>query len=93
MKVINPETQDKIIRLICALIPHTKIYRYDENIASTKIAIILDTGAPLAEMVLNEVRYVLKDNHIPDSFEVLDYYKLSSDVKKAVDKERYIWKN
>lgn len=93
MKVINPETQDKIIRLICTLIPHATIYRYDENIKSTKIAIILDTGKPLAEMVLNEIRNVLKDNHIPNTFDILDYHTLSSDVKKAVDTERIIWKN
>lgn len=87
MNVINPETQDKIIRLICALIPHAKIYQHND------IEIVLDAGSPLDEMVLNEIRYVLKDNHIPNTFEIIDYYKLSAGAKKQVDSERNIWKN
>ncbi len=96
--MIKPEIKDKIVRLILALVPDAKIYLFGSQATgkarpSSDIDIAIDTGKPLPNVVIDEIKSVLEGSNILYKIDVLDFNKVENDMKESILKERIIWKS
>lgn len=95
---VEKEYKDKIIRLIYALIPNTKIILFGSRAAGTHgigsdIDIALDAGFKLEKFDVNEVRDILEATHIPYKIDLLDYHGVRSELQDMIRKEGIEWKS
>lgn len=98
MKNINPTIQQKIINLITALLPKTKIYLYGSRARGdhsgwSDIDIALDTGNALSNTIVDEVKSVLDAINMPYKIDVVDFTRVDQNMKKSIERDRIIWKS
>jgi len=98
MKNIDKETQEKIVDLITALIPDAKIYLFGSRARETHhqwsdIDLALDTGMPLRNSKVDEVKSVLEATNMPYKVDVLDFQSVSADMQASIKRDGKIWKS
>ena len=97
MKNIDKEVQEKIIDLITALVPDAKIYLFGSRARQTNaqwsdIDLALDTGKPLRNSAIDEVKSVLEATNIPYKVDVLDFQSISTNMQDSIKRDWKIWK-
>lgn len=98
MKNIDKETQDKIIKIIQALMPTAKIYLFGSRARGTHdewsdIDIALDTGVKIPYVHVDEIISILKATNIPYKIEVVDFQSVSQAMRDSIARDGIIWKN
>lgn len=96
--MVEPEVKEKIIRLITALFPDTKIYLFGSRVGDkhgkyADIDIALDAGRKLTNTEINETKSILSGSDIKYKIDIVDFNKVDDDIKDEIIKERIIWKN
>ncbi len=94
---IETETQQKIIRLINALIPQAKIYLFGSRARGTHgkwsdIDLALDAGEQLPISVVGEAGDVMKETNIPYKIEVVDFHNVSPEMQASIRTDGVLWK-
>lgn len=95
---ISVQDQEKITRLVKALLPNAKVYLYGSRARGdfshgSDIDIALDTGVPMERITVGEVRDVLDATHIPHRFDVLDLNNIPQELRNNILKDAILWKN
>jgi len=98
MENVDKATQDKIVNLIGVLIPDAKIYLFGSRARGTHskwsdIDLALDTGMPLPNVRVDEVKSVFAATNMPYKVDVLDFHSVSSDMQASIKRDGKIWKN
>ncbi len=94
---MDPEIKNKIIRIIYAIIPDVKIYLFGSRARKTAskwsdIDIALDAGKKIPLTMVDEIISIFQATNIPYKIEVVDLFQVNDDMKKAIEKERILWK-
>lgn len=97
MKNIMPADQAKITGLISALVPDAKIYLFGSrargtHAASSDIDIAVDAGSPLPRVVIDEANSIMLATNIMYHIDVVDFNRMSDEMRLAVLKEGVVWK-
>jgi predicted nucleotidyltransferase len=95
---IPQEIQQKIIRIIKALIPETRIYLYGSRARGdfhprSDIDIALDAGKKLERIEVGEVRDVLEATNMIYHFDVIDLNNIPDDLRKNIIRDAILWKD
>lgn len=95
---VDEKTKQKIIVLISALIPRAKIYLFGSRARGkfaqwSDIDLALDTGFPIKNVDLDEVKSVLEGTNIPYKVDVVDLHFISKDMRESIEKEGILWKS
>lgn len=98
MKNIDKSIQEKIVALITVLLPNAKVYLFGSRARQTNaqwsdIDLALDTGTPLPNSKVDEVKSVLEATNIPYKVNVLDLQSVSADMKESIKRDGKIWKS
>jgi predicted nucleotidyltransferase len=98
MKEFDPLIRKKIINIISALIPETKIYLFGSRARGkhsqhSDIDIALDAGKPLPIVLVDELKSIFEATNIMYKIEVVDFYRVSDAMRDSILKERIIWKS
>lgn len=95
---LDPKYKEKIVGLISALYPDSKIYLFgsfakgtDERLSDIDIAI--DIGERLKPGKLLEIQGVLEGIHIPHHIDVVDFHRIPDVLREAIVRERVVWKS
>jgi predicted nucleotidyltransferase len=96
--IVDEITKAKIIALISALIPQAKIYLYGSRARGTNkqwsdIDIALDCGEAIARLSIGEIRDIMVASNIPYKVDVVDFYTISPEMRKAIERDKIIWKS
>ena len=95
---IDKAIQEKIVDIISALIPNAKIYLFGSRARGTHskwsdIDLALDTGKPLTNTNIDEVKSVLAATNIPYKVDVLDFQSVSTEMQTSIRRDGKLWKN
>jgi predicted nucleotidyltransferase len=95
---IDKAIQEKIVDIISALIPNAKIYLFGSRARGTHskwsdIDLALDTGKPLTNTNIDEVKSVLAATNIPYKVDVLDFQTVSTEMQVSIKRDGILWKN
>ena len=96
-KNIDKNTKQKIIALVCALIPNAKIYLFGSRARSTHsqwsdIDLALDTGEKISIVTVGEIIDVLAGTDIPYKIEVVDLNNIPEKMRTQILEEGILWK-
>ena len=94
---IDIDSKQKIISLIEALIPYTKIYLFGSRARGTHntwsdVDIALDANKELSINMLDELRSVLQATNMPYKIEVVDFHRIPTAMQNEIRKEGVLWK-
>jgi len=94
---IDQEIKNKIIAIILAIIPTTKIYLFGSRARGTyrqwsDIDLALDSGTKLETSDIGEITNLLQASSIPYRVEILDIHYASESMKAAIEKDKILWK-
>lgn len=94
---IDQETKNKIIAIISAIIPKTKIYIFGSRAKGTHsqwsdIDLALDSGIKLAMRDIGEITNLLQASSIPYKIDVVDIHNVSEPLKMAIERDKILWK-
>ena|SRR5580704_15630024 len=94
---IDKENREKIVALITALAPNAKIYLFGSRARGTNsewsdIDLALDAGKELPSRIPGELKDIIQASDIPYKVDIVDLYRVSDDMKKAILKEKVVWK-
>lgn len=95
-KMLDNAIKQKIIDLICVLIPTAKIYLYGSRARGTNrpnsdIDIALDAEKIIEWSKLDEVRTVLEATNIPYKIDVVDLKSASQSFANVILNEGILW--
>ena len=93
---IEPETKEKIIALIRALIPCVRIYFFGSRTTSqfsrsSDIDIAIDAGCEIDILELGELRDVLNATDIPQKIDLVDVYAIPKTLRQKILKDGVEW--
>jgi len=96
-KNIDEKTKKKIISLISALFPNTKIYLFGSRARGnhaqwSDIDIALDAGKRIPSEDVGEIISVLEGTNLPYKIEVVDIHHVSDEMKESILEEGILWK-
>ena len=91
------QIQDKVIRLVLALIPHAKVYLYESRARGTQrpfsdIDIAIDAGEKIERHRIAEIQRILEAASIPYNFDITGYRAISDEMRTHITKEMIEWK-
>ena len=94
---IDAKTKHKIIALISALLPEAKIYLFGSRARGTHsqwsdIDLALDAGKPLEPQDIGEINDLMEALTTPYKISVVDIYRISELMKKAIEQDKIVWK-
>ena len=97
VKTLDEKIKQKIIAVISALMPDVKIYLFGSRARGTNgdradIDIALDGGAELPIEDVDEIKSMFKESNIMYQIDVVDFHQVSELMRKAIEKDRVIWK-
>jgi uncharacterized protein len=86
-----------IIPIVVRHIPDAKIILYGsrargDDKPGSDIDVALDTGGVIDDSLINQIIWDLEDSDIPIFFDIVDFTKMSEDMKKNILKDGVIWK-
>ena len=95
---LKPEYQKKIIAILSALFPNTKIYLFGSRARGTNqefsdIDIALDAGTKLRRADVGEARDMLSESNIPYKIDIVDFQDISEEMRKFILQEGILWKS
>lgn len=95
---LDEKYKNKIISILSALFPRTKIYLFGSRARKTNrefsdIDIALDAGRPLDNIDVGEARDMLAESNVPYKIDVLDLQSVPEEMKKIILKEGVLWKS
>jgi len=95
---IDKKYKQKIISLITALQPKSKIYLFGSQATGTQthgsdIDIAIDTGEKIKRSDVGEIREVLNTTNIPYKIDIVDVNSVSENMKNIILNEGILWKN
>lgn len=95
---LQPEYKNKIVAVLSALFPDTKIILYGsrargDNTRTSDIDVALDAGKKLDTLAVSEARSMLSESYIPYKIDLVDVHNIPQDMKKKVLKDGIVWKN
>lgn len=95
---IDDKIKNKIIRIVNALTPESKIYLYGSRArgdysSRSDIDIAIDAGCKLPRENVGEIRDILAASNIIYKIDVVDMNNISEDMYKNILEHRIIWKN
>ncbi len=93
---IDNKTKKKIIGVIKAVLPETKIYLFGSFATSTArlgsdIDLALDTGEKIKHLDLIEIKDMLNASNIPQKFDVIDLNNISPTFKQEILQHGILW--
>lgn len=96
--MLQEEYKIKIINLITALMPDVSIYLFGsraraEHHPTADIDIALKGKEKLEIVDVGEVREVLNAIYIPYPVDVVDFNRVSADMREMIEKEGILWKS
>jgi len=96
MTGIKEEEQQKIIRVIKALIPKATIYLYGSRARGTfkqgsDVDIAVDTGTKVPRINIGEVKDMLNASNMIYTFDVVDLNNIPNEMKENIIKEGIKW--
>jgi len=94
---IDQETKNKIIAIILAIIPNTKIYLFGSRAKGTyskwsDIDLAVDMGTKLEMRDIGEISNLLQASSIPYKVDIVDINNVSEKMKTAIERDKIIWK-
>ena len=91
---IKKEYKDKIIALICTMMPNVDIYLFNTATknSSTNISIALKGKEKTNTSDLREVENILAAANIPHKINLIDYHSSDEKTKKEIDQYATLWK-
>lgn len=98
MENISSEDRAKITGLISALIPKATIYLFGSRARGTHSArsdidIAVDAGSPIAPLTIDEANSVMEATNIKYHIDVVDFNRISNEMKSSILKEGIVWKH
>jgi uncharacterized protein len=86
-----------IVPIILKHVPEAKIILYGSRArgdagAGSDIDIALDAGEKIDDSLLGKINWDLEDSDLPVFFDIVDFTKMSDDMKKNIIKDGIIWK-
>lgn len=98
MENIDTATREKIVRLICALVPTAKVYLFGSRARGTHgkasdIDLAVDAGHELSDVCIDEVKSVLGATNIRYKIDVVDFHGVSADMKASIKRDGKLWKS
>ena len=87
-----------IIPIIELHAPDAKIILYGSRARGdfkegADIDIALDTGKNINHEVMNNIIEGLEESHLPIFFDIVDFSKMTDDMKKNILRDGIVWKN
>ena len=95
---IDMETKNKIISIVQALFPEAKIYLYGSRARGTHaklsdIDIAINTNKKIPIEEIGELKSMLAASNILYKIDIVDYNRISDEMKISIDEEKIIWKD
>lgn len=94
---IRQEDKEKIIRIIDALFPGSKIFLYGSRARGTyhhasDIDIAIDAHHKLERVLIGEVKDMLNASNIVHKIDVVDFHNIPAEMRNDIIKEGTVWK-
>lgn len=98
MENVAPEDKAKITGLISALIPKAKIILFGSRARGTNspradIDVAVDAGIPLPRVAIDEAKSVIEGSNIMYRVDVVDFNRLSPEMRDSILREGILWKH
>lgn len=98
MENVSPEDKAKITGLISVLVPNARIILFGSRARGTNspradIDVAVDAGEPLPRVLIDEAQSVIEGSNIMYRVEVVDFNRLSEEMRKAILSEGILWKH
>ena len=95
---VDEKSKAKIIALIHALVPNAKIYLFGSRAQGTNsemsdIDLALDAGERLPKLTVGELRDIMVATNIPYKVDIVDLHHVSDTMRKAILKDKVLWKH
>ena len=95
---LEKEIQDKIINLLTVLFPNAKIYLFGSRATGTNqefsdIDIAIESTSKLPREDIAEANSVMESLNIPYKVDVVDFNRVSDEMRNLILKEGIIWKD
>ena len=86
-----------IMPIIERYLPDAKIILYGSRArgdfkGGSDIDIALDMGTTIDNKLMNSITWDLEDSDLPINFDIVDFVKMSEDMKKNIVRDGVIWK-
>jgi predicted nucleotidyltransferase len=86
-----------ILPIIESYLPNVKIILYGsrargDSREGSDIDIALDAGETIEDTLVNNIIWDLEDSDLPIFFDIVDFTKMSEDMKTNILKDGIIWK-
>jgi uncharacterized protein len=93
---IDPESEKKILAILSALMPNVTIYLFGSRARGTHsprsdIDIALKGTTLLSRHAIAELVRMLQASDIPYKIEIVDFNRVSDDMRASILKEGIIW--
>lgn len=90
------EEQEKIVKLLTALLPTVKIILFGSRARGTHrptsdIDIALDAGRKLGTLEIAQAQNILEALNIPQKIELVDIHAIPEEMKTIISKEGISW--
>ena len=94
---IEPRYKEKIIRILSALFPDTRIILYGSRARETQrlfsdIDLALDAGKEISRHDIQEAISMLQESNVPYKIDIVDLWAVRDEMRKAIQKEGIVWK-
>ena len=92
------ETKNKIVALLSALFPTSKIYLYGsrargDNTQTSDYDIAIDSGKEISRFKIAEAKSILEATNIPCTVDVVDFHSIPEEMKHNIEREKVVWKD
>lgn len=94
---VSEEHKSKILALINAIAPQAKVYLFGSRARGTNaewsdIDLALDAGQALPELMASELKNIMEASNLPYKVDVVDLYQISDAMRRAILKDKVVWK-
>lgn len=96
--MITDKDKNKIIALVSAIRPNSKIYLFGSQARGTAsqssdIDIALDEGSKISRFDIAEIKDIIAASGVLQRVDVVDFNSVSTDMQEEINKEKIVWKN
>ena len=94
---IDNKTKHKIVAIISALLPETKIYLFGSRARGTHsqwsdIDLAIDASTPLELRNIDEINNLMEALSTPYKIDVVDVHGVPELMKASIERDKVVWK-
>lgn len=95
---VNEQDKEKIIAILAALFPDSKIYLYGSRARGmsskwSDIDLAIDAKEPIHFAKIGEANDVMSELNIPYKVDVVDFHSVTDEMRKEILRDRIVWKD